>query len=130
MSKLLAPFVGYVVAALILALGFGGVQTWRIGRLKHEANVAAGKIVALNNAKAASEAARGREADAATNSFNALQSACAVSLVEATKRGRLVERIIHAPPNPDGSRGLVSDVSLRALLGQAGSEGSGGSVRQ
>jgi len=122
----------YIIGGVILAVAllFGGVQTWRIGRLKHEANVSAGKIVALNNAKAASEAARGLEATDATTAFNALQSACAVSLAEATKRGRLIERIIHAPPNPDGSRGLVSDVSLRALLGQTGSAGVGGSVHQ
>lgn len=115
---------------IALALTFAAIQTTRLKSAQSELTKAKATIVALSDAKAASEAARGREADAATNSFNALQSACAVSLVEATKRGRLVERIIHAPPNPDGSRGLVSDVSLRALLGQAGSEGSGGSVHQ
>jgi len=122
MSKFLAPFVGHIVAALILAIGFGVVQTWRIGRLKYEASVAAGEIKALQKAKEESEALRDKEGDAATASFDAQTAACSTNFAAALSRGRLIERAINAPSNPDGSRGIIGAGVLRPILGQTGSE--------
>lgn len=124
MTRFLAPLIGHIVAALILALGFGGVQTWRIGRLKHEANVAAGKITALQTAKDESERLRDEEGDAATASFDAQSAACSTNFAAALSRGRLIERAINAPSNPDGSRAIIDASVLRPILGQTGSDRS------
>jgi hypothetical protein len=120
-NRILAPFVGHIAAALILALTFAGVQTWRIGRLKYEANVAAGEIKALQKAKDDSEALRDREGDAATASFDAQTAACSTNFAAALSRGRLIERAINAPSNPDGSRAIIDASVLRPILGQTGS---------
>lgn len=122
-SRLLAPFTGYVLAGLLAASAFAGVQTWRIGRLKYEANVAAGTIKALGDAKEASENARGREGKQATISYTSIADACASRLPINVEAGRVIERIQNAKPNPDGSRPLCDAACVRALVGETGPVG-------
>lgn len=98
---------------------FSGVQTWRIGRLKYEINVQAGDLKNLRDAKAASEDLRNKEGKGATVSYEGLAAACAARLPIYVQAGRTLERIVNAPPNPDGSRGLCDAQCLRSLAGQA-----------
>ncbi|MBO9710560.1 MAG: hypothetical protein J7521_20355 [Caulobacter sp.] len=115
----LAPIVPYVAGVMIALTAFGAVQTWRIGRLKFEANVAAGEIKALGEAKSASERLRDKEGQGATVSYEGLAVACAGRLPITIQAGRTLERITNAQPNPDGSRGMCDDQCVRELAGQA-----------
>ena len=124
----LAPLVPYVAGAMIGLTAFGAVQTWRIGRLKYEANVAAGQIKALGDAKHASEDLRSKEGRGATVSYEGVAAACAARLPIYVQAGRTLERIVNAPPNPDGSRGLCDAECVRDLVGQAEPEGGSGAV--
>lgn len=124
----LAPAVPYVAGALIALTAFGSVQTWRIGRLKHEANVAAGQIKALGESKAESERLRDREGQGATLSYEGLAAACAARLPIYVEAGRTLERIVNAPANPDGSRGLCDADCVRGLVGQARPIGEAGAL--
>ncbi|WP_431490979.1 hypothetical protein [Paraburkholderia fungorum] len=118
------PYLAGVAGAAILATStFGAVQTWRIGRLKYEANVAAGTIKALGDAKEASENARGREGKQATISYTSIADACASRLPINVEAGRVIERIQNAKPNPDGSRPLCDAACVRALVGETGPVG-------
>lgn len=109
---------------IALVLGFAGVQKVRLDHAKAELVSVKRDLAAMSEAKAASEKLRAEEAKEATDSYSALQSFCTANFQAALSRGRVIERIINAPPNPDGSRGLVGADSLRALLGQeAGSDG-------
>lgn len=127
-SRILAPFVGYILAGTLAVSAFAGVQTWRIGRLKYEANVAAGTIKALNDAKDESERLRGKEGQGATVSYEGLAAACAARLPIYVQAGRTLERIVNAKPNPDGSRGMCLDDCVRELVGQAEPESRTGAV--
>lgn len=128
-SRLLAPFVTYILAGTLAVSAFAGVQTWRIGRLKYEANVAAGTITALQASKNASEALRGKESARDTQSFTDLQTLCLSRLSASVGAGRTIERIVNAPANPDGSRGLCDDECLRSIMGEeAGSSGQAGKL--
>lgn len=109
---------------IALALTLAGVQTARLNHAKGDLVKAKASIAALTSAKASSETARAVEATAATNSFNALQSACAAGLAASVAKGRVIERFINAPAKPDGSRAMCDASCLRALLGQTGSDGN------
>lgn len=124
----LAPVVPYVAGAMIGLTAFGAVQTWRIGRLKYEANVAAGRIKDLGDAKDASERLRDKEGQGATVSYEGLAAACAARLPIYVQAGRTLERIVNAQPNPDGSRGMCLDDCVRELVGQAEPVGGPGAM--
>lgn len=107
--------------ALAVSMGLVGVQTWRLDRVKADL---VEQQIATKTAEAktrASEEARAAEAAAATASFEGLSSACEAGLKIAVQRGRTVERIISAPPRPDGSRGLVGARELRDVVGEPAS---------
>jgi len=127
-TRFLAPFIGYILAGLLAMTAFGAVQTWRIGRLKYEANVAAGQIKALGDAKQASEDLRDKEGRGATVSYEGLAAACAARLPIYVQAGRTLERIVNAPANPDGSRGLCDAACVRSLVGQAEPVGGSGAL--
>lgn len=115
---LLGPATPYVAAGMVALAAFGGLQTWRIGRLKYEANVAAGKIDALQDAKDTSERLRALEGGQADVSYEGLAAACAGRLPITIQAGRTIERIQNAKPNPDGSRPLCDDRCVRSLVGE------------
>ena len=107
------------IAALMLATG---VQTYRIHRLKADiVEIAEQRDDAMKAAKD-SEDLREIEGKAASESYTNLSETCAAGMANSLKRGRLIERIVNAPANPDGSRGVVGADSLRALMGQAEAE--------
>lgn len=124
----LAPLVPYVAGAMIGLTALGAVQTWRIGRLKYEANVAAGQIKAMGDAKQASEDLRDKEGQGATVSYEGLAAACAARLPIYVQAGRTLERIVNAQPNPDGSRGMCLDDCVRQLVGQTEPVGGPGAL--
>lgn len=128
MNLLIAPLAPYILAASFALAAFGGVQTWRIGRLKYEANVAAGQIKALGDAKQASEDLRDKEGQGATVSYEGLAAACAARLPIYVQAGRTLERIVNAQPSPDGTRGMCLDDCVRELVGQAEPVGGPGAV--
>ena len=128
MNLSLAPAIPYVAGAMIALTAFGSVQTWRIGRLKYEANVAAGQIQALGAAKARSEHLRDKEGQGATVSYEGLAAACAARLPIYVQAGRTLERIVNASPNPDGSRGMCLDDCVRSLVGEARPVGGPGTL--
>jgi len=128
MTALLLRFWWAPVIALVLT--FSAVQTARLKSAQGDLAKAKATITAVSDARAASERARASEATAATNSYDALQSACAAGLSEATKRGRTIERYINAPSNPDGSRGSIDARGLRSIVGQTGSDGSASEVHR
>jgi hypothetical protein len=119
MNFLLSPLAPYIGAAMIALVAFGGVQTWRIGRLKYEANVSAGKLQAMTDAKAKSEELRGREGAQSSVSYEGLAAACAARLPIIIKAGAEAQRITNAKPNPDGSRGMCDRACLMRLAGQS-----------
>lgn len=119
MNWILSPLAPYIGGAMIALAAFGGVQTWRIGRLKHDANVAAGKIEALTVAKAESERLRSREGAQSSASYEGLAAACAARLPIIIKAGAEAQRITNAKPNPDGSRGMCDRACLMRLAGQS-----------
>lgn len=116
---LFGPATPYVAAGMVALAAFGGLQTWRIGRLKYEANVAAAKIDALQDANDASERLRALEGGQAEVSYEGLAAACAGRLPITIQAGRTLERITNAQPNPDGSRGMCDAQCVRELAGQA-----------
>ena len=104
------------IAALMLTTG---VQTHRIHRLKADLVTATKALDDAMKAAKDSEDLREIEGKAASESYTNLSETCAAGMANSLKRGRLIERIVNAPANPDGSRGAVGADSLRALMGQA-----------
>lgn len=103
---------------IALALGFAGLQTARLDHAKGDLATIRRDLVAMTSAKAASEVLRAKEAKDATDAYEALQTSCTANFQATLSKGRIIERIVNAPPKPDGSRGLVDASSLRALVGQ------------
>lgn len=115
--------------AIALALALALVQTARLDHAKSDLATARRDLVAMTSAKAASEGLRSKEAGEATEAYEALQANCTANFQAALSKGRIIERIVNAPPKPDGSRGLVDASSLRALVGQETEPvGAGGEV--
>ncbi|MBI1682370.1 hypothetical protein [Caulobacter hibisci] len=129
-GPVLPYLAGAAGAAILVTSTFGAVQTWRIGRLKYDLNVAAGKLDALQDAKDASERLRALEGQGATVSYDGLAAACAARLPIYVQAGRTLERITNAKPNPDGSRGMCDAQCVRELAGQAGPVGEAGTLPQ
>ncbi|GEM_PF-6785529 len=125
------PYLAGAAGAAILATStFGAVQTWRIGRLKYEANVAAGKISSLQAAKDKSEELRGKESGQADISYEGLAAACAGRIPITIEAGRVIERIQNAKPNPDGSRPLCDAQCVRSLVGEGQYRDQAGALPQ
>lgn len=103
--------IGLLVAAL-------GVQTYRIGNLKHALDKANGRAEAYKSAYADSEAARGQEQAQATTSYDTLNKRCLTNYEEALKRGQTIQTIVNRPP-PASGRGIITAGELQQLIGQA-----------
>lgn len=108
------------MAVALAVVGAGaGVQTWRIERLHGDLREARVQVTAANEATKASEAARDREARAATASYEGLQTTCTTLAAAGIQKGRTIERIISAPaPVAGGHRGIVGAGELRGVIGQ------------
>lgn len=107
------------LAAVILALVLGlGVQTYRIGRLKHDVDVVrTERDTARAEAKSCADN-REREAQTAIHSFDGLTSACSAERTIAVNAGRTLERIVHEPaPAPGAARRIIGAGELSALTG-------------
>lgn len=128
MGVLLSPFAPYALGAAVLVVGFAGVQTWRIGNLKNDINIAEGKIQALTKANSLLQTKREDERVEAQGSFNDLSARCTADMLSSLKTGRLIERVINAPAPTNGSRGRISASSVREILDPAEPVGETGPV--
>lgn len=106
--------VGVVIAGLV---AFGGVQTYRIGNLKHAVDVANGRAEAYKTGFKDSESARSKEAKQATTSYDDLNKRCLTNYEEALKRGQTIQTIVNRPP-PASGRGVITAGELQQLIGQ------------
>jgi hypothetical protein len=102
-------------AALLAA---GGLQTWRVERLKDDVAAVEKERDAKEALRKASEQARDRESKAATASFEGLQDTCTAGFAAAIGRGQVIERIVQAPAVVNGKRRIIGAGELRATLGQ------------
>ncbi len=104
--------------ALIAGLvAFGGVQTYRIGNLKHALDVANGRYEAYKKGFNNSEAARSKEASQSKASYDDLNKRCLTNYEEALKRGQTIQTIVNRPP-PVSGRGVITAGELQQLIGQ------------
>jgi hypothetical protein len=109
--------IRYVAALAAVAALFSGVQTWRIGRLKHEVNEVRGELVAVRADNKVLERKLSDQRKEASSALADVQSRCTASIAVALKSGRVIERVTNAPSNPDGSRGRIDAASLRDVFG-------------
>ncbi len=115
--------------AIAALAGLLWLQTARLDHAKRDLNDARTEIAALSAAKAESERLRAKEGQGATVSYEGLAEACAARLPIYVQAGRTLERIVNAPLNPDGSRGMCDAECLRSLVGeQARPVGQAGAV--
>jgi hypothetical protein len=125
---LLSPLAPYVLIVGVGLAGFAGVQTWRIGNLKYEANVAEGEIKALTAANSILRQKREDERIENQASFNGLSTRCTTDIIASLKTGRLIERITNAPAPRDGTRGRIPASSVREIFGSSEPVGKAGPV--
>lgn len=112
----LNPFAPYLAAGTLALVVFGGVQTYRIGNLKNDVNVANGKVQALTDANKALSEKREAERHEAQTSYNKLSTTCTADMLASLKTGRLIERITNAPAPSNGTRGRVSASVVRQIF--------------
>lgn len=103
--------IGLLVAAL-------GVQTYRIGNLKHAVDVANGRAEAYKTAYTSSERLRGQEQTQATTSYDTLNKRCLTNYEEALKRGQTIQTIVNRPAPSGGGRSIIVADELQQLIGQ------------
>lgn len=115
---MLAPFAPWLLGGVAAAALFGGVQTWRIGNLKHDVDKANGRAEAWKGVAANIQGLREGEAKAATASYEGLQSTCSTAFADAVSKGRTIERIIQTPRPAGGGRRIVTADQLRELVGE------------
>lgn len=106
---------------------FGGVQTWRVDRLKAD-NVKLGEQVkAATETVRLAEALRGQEQTQDKASFAGADQRCDDRVNTAREAGAIIKDIVHAPAftqapayqGPAADRPLVSATQLRGIIGQA-----------
>lgn len=114
-----------VIAGMIV---LAAIQTKRLDRAKVDLAEARGQVVALNVAKAESERLRSLEGQRDARSYSDMQAACLARTPITIAAGRTIERLVNAPLNADGSRGLCDAQCVRNLVGETGSERQAGTV--
>lgn len=113
--------ISWVAIGGAVLLSAAGVQTWRIERLHGDLREAREQTKSANALTKAGEEARDREAQTAKTSFEGLQTTCTALGAAGIQKGRVIERIVSAPPPVAGKpRGLVGAGELRGIMGQDG----------
>ena len=111
--------LSWVAIGGAVLVSFAGIQTWRIERLHGDLKVAREQTKAADKLRVSSEQAREREGKAATAAFEGLQTTCTALGVAGVQKGKVIERIVSAPPPAAGARrGLVGAGELRAVIGE------------
>lgn len=108
-----------VIAGLIV---LATIQAKRLDHAKADLAEARIQIAALSAAKAESEHLRNIEGRRDATSYSDMQAACLARTPITIAAGRTIERLVNAPLNADGSRGLCDAVCIRSLIGETAAE--------
>lgn len=116
-----------VIAGIII---LAAIQTKRMDHAKADLAEARIQVAALSAAKAESERLRNVEGQRNATSYSDMQAACLARTPITIAAGRTIERLVNAPLNADGSRGICDSACLRSLVGEAEHDGQTGTLRQ